>query len=413
MKNQRLVLALLVLISTLTFTYQAVWADDEAPPVTRWMNPHKIARPLHEPSREAQTLNISPWIPDRLRPPDTPGANLGRICLVVDSNVLTDIADGLAQYEADLMRMGFDTIIHEYTSGTPEALRAHLALLYEQSASLVGAVFIGNIPHIVYELMEDFGTGDKYEDFPCDIFYMDLDGTWSDTLADGSVTPDNGKYDTRGGNLELEIWVSRMKTDNLPAMGTESVLLNAYFDKNHRYRRKTLLPGDEALVYNDDDWASMATEDAAQLGMVYNASTITTVSGPELTTASDYRDDQLTAPYEFIFIRSHGWGGGHGFYRDSRTIFEYVNAYDYHQIDPAAVFYSLFVCSGADFTVDDNLSGTIAFNPDDSGLLTFGSTKTGGMWNAHTFYSELADGSVFGEAFRLWFNVSFRQACMK
>ena len=64
----------------------------------------------------------------------------------------------------------------------------------------------------------------------------------------------------------------------------------------------------------------------------------------------------------------------------------------------------IFLCSGADYAVDDNLAGTLAFNPDESGLLSIGSSKTGGMWYDSSFFSVLANKSVFGEAFRQWFN---------
>jgi hypothetical protein len=404
MKTQRLILVLIVLLFSVSYPHRSVQAGNEAPPVTRWVSPIEISKPLHEPLREIQPLELHLLNQDRLRPPAVADANLGRICFVVNQDVLTDIDQSLEQYEGDLIRMGFDTIIYEYASGTAEALRTHLTALYQQPESLVGAVLIGNIPYVVYEMMQDFGAGDEYEDFPCDIFFMDLDGSWSDTLSDGSVQPSNGKYDTRGGNQDLEIWVSRLRTDNLSALGPESQLLNTYFDKNHRYRRKILIPGDEALVYNDDDWAYMALDDASHIEMIYDASVITTIFDPEETILSDYVANQLSAPYEFIFIRSHGYSGGHGFYRNAKSLFEFVYSHDYRQIDPTAVFYSLYVCSGADYTADNNLAGTIAFNNNDSGLLSIGSTKSGGMWNAFSFYSALANGSVFGEAFRQWFN---------
>jgi len=165
-----------------------------------------------------------------------------------------------------------------------------------------------------------------------------------------------------------------------------------------------MIPAPVALVYNDDDWDYMASADTSDLGLIYDPYMITTVSGREQTTAADYIENHLPAPYEFIFIRSHGWPGGHGFYRQSRTIFDYVFSDNYRSIDPEAVFYSLFVCSGADFTITDNLAGTIAFNPDDSGFLSIGSTKTGGMWYATRFYTVIEDRSIFGEAFRQWFN---------
>ncbi len=404
MKKRWPFLIFLLLLVRVAYAPHPVWAEGDTPVVTHWMSPEEIPKTLHEPLQKFQPLNLQALIPDALRSAVPLDMNLGRICIVVNQNIYANITAALSQYEADLNAMGFDTVTYVYVSGTPEDLRAHLTTLYLQTESLAGAVLIGNIPYIIYEMMQNWGNGDEYEDFPCDIFYMDIDGSWSDTLFSGSVQPNNGKYDTRGGDLDLEIWVSRLRTDNLVSLGSESDILNTYFDKNHRYRSGLMVPAPTALLYNDDDWAHMASEDASFLGMIYDSLAITTVSAEEQTTAADYIENHLTAPYEFIIIRSHGYSGGHGFYRDYMAIFEYVNSSDYRSIDPEAVFYSLFVCSGADYTVNDNLAGTIAFNPDDSGLLSIGSTKTGGMWYENRFYTVLENRSVFGEAFRQWFN---------
>ncbi len=406
MKKTWLHLMYLFLVLALAHPIQMAWAENGAPAVTRWMSPEKTAKTAHEPLRDVRQFTMPALILEALPSPTPPDMDLGRICIVIHQNVYLEITAALTQYEADLHAMGFDTVTYVYVSGSPEDLRGHLTMLYQQTESLVGAVLIGNIPYIVYEMMQDWGNGDEYEDFPCDIFYMDLDGIWSDDLSSGLVLPDNGKYDSRSGNLDLEIWVSRLRTDNLVSLGSESDLLNTYFDKNNRYRNRMLTPASEALIYNDDDWAYMALADTSHLTMLYDSSAVTTVSDEEQTTASDYIANHLSAPYEFIFIRAHGWAGGHGFYRDSKSIYEHVYSSEYRSADPEAVFYSLFVCSGADYTVNDNLAGTITFNPDDSGILSIGSTKTGGMWYANRFYTVLGERMVFGEAFRQWFNDS-------
>jgi len=334
-----------------------------------------------------------------------PEVSEGRVCIVIHQDVYGDVASSIAQYASDLGVMGYEVVTYLYSSGSAEALRVYLAQLYQEQVSLAGAVFIGDIPYIVYEMMQDWGYGEEYEDFPCDIFYMDLDGSWSDTLEYGQVHAGNGKYDTRGGDLALEIWASRLKTENLSALGTETDILNDYFTKNHSYRTGLLTPDQEALVYNDDDWWYMAVGDRDNISSIYDISQITTIDDPEETTAFDYKSNHLTANYELMSVRSHGYPGGHGFYRNSGSIFEYVYNSDYLTYDPAAVFYSLFVCSGADYTAANYLAGAVSFNQDDSGLLVWGSTKTGGMWSDSSFYSALENGEVLGEAFRQWFNL--------
>jgi len=177
----------------------------EAPQVTRWIHPEGIPKPTHEPLRIIEPFNIT-FVQQHKSSGYIPVPALeGRICLIVHSSVYSPISTSLTQYQHDLAVMGFSTIVYEYSSGTPEDLRAFLYTLYNEQESLVGAVLIGNIPHIIYELNQDWGYGWEYEDFPCDIFYMDLDGQWSDILNDPPVQPSNDKYDTRSGDLGLEI----------------------------------------------------------------------------------------------------------------------------------------------------------------------------------------------------------------
>lgn len=402
MKGKQLFYTILFFLCISIFSFSSLpsFADDREPKVTRWMHPEQAPKPLHTPPVTTESLILKALTPRQVTM--VPPTGQGRICVIIHEDINPLIDPALSRYRSDLIRSGYEVIIYEYASGSAEALRSYLAGLYAEPDSLIAAILIGEIPYIIYELNQDWGDGPGYEDFPCDLFYMDLDGVWSDVLDSGSVQPGNGKYDTRSGNLDLEIWVCRMRTANLSSLGTEAEILNAYFDKNNRYRRGTLKPPYNALVYNDDDWDYMASQDENDLGHVYESGNITTVSDPTTTSASDYKTNHMTASYELIFVRSHGYPGGHGFYTGGS--FGWVLCSDYRNNDPVPLFYSFFVCSGSDFTSNDYLAGTVAFNPDDSGLLAWGSTKTGGMWAGSSFYNALGNGKIFGEAFKDWFN---------
>ncbi|NLF38616.1 hypothetical protein GX586_04180 [bacterium] len=336
------------------------------------------------------------------------GAAQPRVAVVVHSNILGAVRARIDTYEADLEAAGFTAVRVVYADGSAADVRDVLKGLYDEAGALAGAVLVGNIPHIIYEQMQDWdgegGAPAQYEDYPCDLFYMDLDGTWTDCTSNGLVQPANGKYDTRAGNLDLEIWVCRIKTDTLPAQGGEAALVAGYFEKNHRYRSKELATERRALVYNDDDWACIAGADAANASMLYESSAITIVASNEQTTVPDYKQNGMAASYELVSLRSHGYYAGHGFYSDDRSQFGFVYPADYRALQPRALFYSLFVCSGADFTRDNYLAGSISMNSGDAGLVCWGSTKTGGMFNEFPFYQELSMQTVVGEAFRQWFN---------
>jgi len=329
------------------------------------------------------------------------------VVLVVHSNVYAAISTKLDRFRTDLQLFGYAVEVYQFSSGTPEDLRTYLAGLYAAPAGLAGAILIGDIPYVIFEMMQDWdgagGSPPEYEDFPCDLFYMDLDGTWQDVLEDGSVHAGNAKYDTRSGDLSAEIWTSRMKTGNLTSLGTETAILNHYFDKDHSYRSGALPRSSTVLVYDDDDWSSMASPDSGYVARVYGSGSVTTVSDNETTTAADYKTNRMPTNQELVFMRSHGYPGGHGFYRSSKAIFDYVYCSDYRSLLPPALFYSLFVCSGCDFSSANYLGGTAAFNTN-TGLLSWGASKTGGMWVDDYFYQCLQGGDSFGLAFRKWYN---------
>lgn len=378
-----------------------------APIPTRWMHPLQQQRSMHlVPSSEPLLLMQSAEkpIPPEVIP--VPPVNRGRLCLIVEDALYESIALNLNRYSQDLRIKGYTVLIYRYVSGSPENIRAYLASLYNESASLVAAQLIGNIPNIVYEMMQDWGggAGAEYEDFPCDLFYMDLDGTWSDSLNNASVQAGNGKYDTRGGNTALEIWVSRLKTNNLSALGSSASILNHYLDKNHEYRSGNLQPSPQALIYDDDDWISLGSNDLSIVSNIYGSGNATLISDAETTTAADYKANRLPLSQELILTRSHGYPNGHGYYRNSKTTFDYVFESDYRSILPPALFYELFICSGSDYTADNYLAGILTFNTGNSGLVSWGSTKTGGMWYESMFYSQLNAGNSFGKAFIAWYN---------
>jgi hypothetical protein len=389
--------------ATLVLAFQVITAFPQEPVVTRWMDPLGRPRPAHAPDLAGGILRLTRTAPRAEQEPIAPGAETNRVCLVVHSNVVEAIGSALDQYRADLDAAGYAVLLYTYESGSAGSLRSYLAGLYGEPNSLVGAVLIGDIPSVVYEMWQDWGYGPEYEDFPCDIFYMDLNGTFADT---NSTPPfSTGKYDTRSGNLDLEIWVSRLKADNVPALGsTEAENLIRYFDKDHRYRARQLVPNRRALVYDDDDWSGMTGEDAEYLGWTYGAVGLRGVMDADSTTAADYKT-YMTNSYELMHVRSHGYSGGHGFYESGKTTFNYVYTDDYLSRTPPALFYSFYVCSGCDYASSDCLGSLSVFNTNNSGLACWGSTKTGGILYDSYLYEPLSRGSSLGAAFKAWFNI--------
>lgn len=313
--------------------------------------------------------------------------------MIIEEGLYDNIESELNRHIDNLLLDGLDVELITF-SGTAEDLRNLLIDMHSEPESLIGAKLIGDVPYIIYEMDQSDYTGfPEYETFPSDLFYMDLEGVWEDTN-------NSGYYDSWSGDQSLDIWVSRMKADNLDSAGNETEIMGDYFDKNHAYRIGDLRPEQKALAYIDNDWEDMGPDDQENLGMIYN--NITMENDPDKTTATDYIENRMPVDQDMIFTRSHGWPEGHSYNEGGQ--YDYVYNSNYRDILPPALFYHLFVCSGTDFTYEDNLGSTIAFNDGDSGLLSWGSTKTGGMLEDQYFYGPLSEGEDFGEAFVEWFN---------
>ncbi len=297
------------------------------------------------------------------------------VAVVVSAELYPHIATELSQYQADLVTAGYSVQLDTMRGMSHQTLRSHLAGI----SSIVGAVLIGELPLAWYEM--------SGEEFPIDLYMMDLDGTWHDSDGDGL-------YDDHRGSMAADIWVGRL--DARPLTWDDEVrLMKRYFDKNHAYRTGSLSLPDRALAYVDDDWRWFGNCD---LDEVY--ADVTTVTDRNTTRASDYRI-RLAQGYEWIQVCSHSCPWGHTFKAFGAYGGTVFNS-DIYGIRPQAHFYNLFACSGTRY-VEENCSAGWDIFQDDYGLLAVGSAKSGSMLHFDDFYRPMGQGECIGEAFRLWF----------
>ncbi len=297
------------------------------------------------------------------------------VVVVVHAELYPLITTELAQYQADLVMAGYAVQVDTMRGTSHQTLRSHLAGV----SNLLGAVLVGNLPVAWYEM--------SGEEFPCDLFLMDLDGTWHDIDGDGL-------YDDHSGSMDADIWVGRL--DSRPLTWDDEVrLMKRYFEKNHAYRTGNLSLPDRALAYVDDDWRSFGN---CNLDEVYTS--VTTVTDRNTTRAGDYRT-RLAQGYEWIQVCSHSSPWGHTF-KTTTTYGGTVFNTDIYGIRPQAHFYNLFACSGTRYMEENCSAGWDIFH-DDYGLLAVGSAKSGSMLHFDDFYGPMGEGECIGEAFRLWF----------
>jgi len=312
---------------------------------------------------------------------DAGRARSAKVLVLVNTGLHAAVQTELDTYVADLAQKGYAVELYEVSGGSAPTLKS---FLLAHATDLFGCVFVGDQAAAWYEC-DIWG----YESFPCDLYLMDLDGTWAD--ANG-----NGKFDQHSagtGDVGPEIFVGRIDASMMS--GDEGATTRAYFDKNHAYRTGAFLAPRHGLTYTEDDWAG-SSEMRNSIGLAYPS--YTAIAAPD-TTRDDYVGNRLPDPaHEFIQLACHSSPSVHAFTRGGSASSWAVN-----NAPPVAVFYNLFCCSSLRFTSADFIGGAYIYDTGAPGLAVVGSTKTGSMLQFPAFYGRL-DTEVFGEAFRHWFN---------
>ena len=311
------------------------------------------------------------------------------VMVIVNSTLYTSIESNLEQYATDVANEGFSVKITETNqlqNKTPQGIRSYLH--NAMNSNLVGALFVGELPKIWYEV------GDRK--ILTDMYYKDLDGLWLDLDGDGI-------YDEQRGDVLPEIWLGRLEAPTIA--GNEISLTKNYFTKNHRYRNGSLiLPWWRSLAYIDDDGLSWADE--AKLSLSQISDEVTCITDPATTNARDY-ESKLKDPfgYEWVYLMCHGSFDFHTFEvpkeQDPLLWDGTIFSWQYQSIDPRAFFYLFFVCSAARYTEPEYLAGSAVFT-DTYGLAAIGCTDSIFSMSPLKFFTSLSEDKTIGDAFQEW-----------
>ena len=322
--------------------------------------------------------------------------------IVVNDNLYEDIEQSIQIYQEDLANESFDSFVLEYDGTSHEDLKEQI-IIYTQVEDVTNVVLIGDLPVAWFELFEDWNNngiqdnGEEWVEFPCDLYFTDIDGIWDDADV-------NGIYDYHEGDKHPEIGIGRIVADNMSMLpASEAELINDYFQKNHLFRSGIITSYETSLAYIDDDWSYWGTEYQQAMQLAYPS--VELVNDIEETNAGDYRDNRLIADYEFIQVHVHSGPNAHYFYYNNGNNYALVNNYEIPDVNPTAHYYNLFACSNSRFTTSNNM-GAMYIYGSDHGLATLGSTKTGSMLWFEDFYEPFGLDETLGEALRQWWEVT-------
>ena len=312
--------------------------------------------------------------------------------IVINTTLHSQITESIDTYIADLESDGWQVVLYAAEGGTNnksksaqwtsedfiselEAANQLRDLLKdEHNHGMVGCILIGELPAGWVEAETGSGTGN-----PVDLFFRDMDSEWDDT-------DDNGLLDenlTTEGDCKPEIWMSRLYANSLD--GDEVSLMKNYFRKNHAYRIGELTLPKRALDYVDDEWVY----GGFNVRGLYDE--IIQMNDNQITTASDYLA-RLSEEHSLIRISVHGFGFGHGFFKDSTQT--NVFCWDINDNDPCCLFYDVFSCGTFKWWNTNYVDGWYVFSP------SYGLASWGECWpgNAGIFYHALSQGKCLGGA---------------
>ncbi len=314
----------------------------------------------------------------------------GDLLVFINDSIYESVKDSIDQYVLDVARDGYWATIYTASGGTPAELRSYII-----GKSPKGVLFVGVLPVAWFEMDDDFH--DHHSEFPCDLFYMDTNGTWSDPDGDG-------RYSEVTGAVQPEIWVGRIWTPT--NNGNDTNLINDYFERNHKFRLGQLGHSYSSLAYVDDDWQGF---DDCEMDELFPSSQITKYTNPDTTDADLYKAE-VNSLRSWVQLCAHSSPLSHSLRVPSEGTTEYISYTYFKDTNPPnAHFYNLFCCGPGRFTTNDYLAGWYVFDKigggKNNGLAAIASAKSGSMLMFADFYRPMGQGKEIGEAFVEWWNV--------
>lgn len=187
----------------------------------------------------------------------------GSCILVIEESLITPLAMEISRLQQDLVEEGWRvrTILVEREEAVTAVKAKIIAAAAGDNAFVRTLFLLGRVP-VPYSgnTAPDGHQPDHLGAWPCDGYYGDLDGNWTDVAVNnaGAADPRNrnipgdGKFDQNVIPTLLELGVGRVDFANLLAFPLSEVeLLRRYLNKNHAWRKGQTPVQARGLVQNN------------------------------------------------------------------------------------------------------------------------------------------------------------------
>jgi hypothetical protein len=235
----------------------------------------------------------------------------GRILLVVDTTVTTTLAAELLQLKLDLIGDGWRVSRLDVDRADAVAdVKTRIQAAASSMSDLNTLFLLGHVP-VPYSgnMAPDGHIPDHQGAWPADLFYGELDGTWTDATVNNAGAsrtqnhniPGDGKFDQTTTPGSIELAVGRVDFFDMPVLGgDEEALLRRYLQRDHAWRTGQVTAAAEGIV--DDNFGYFSGESFATNGWRNFAPLV----GAAQVRADDYR----TVLNANSTLLSYGTGGG-------------------------------------------------------------------------------------------------------
>ncbi len=192
--------------------------------------------------------------------------NRGAMVVMIDDYFSTLCAAELDQMIRDLAGDGWEIIRHDVSRTLPDvAIKAMIQADYAANPRVNALFIVGHIAVPYSGYIYPDGHPDHAGAWAADVFYADMDGTWTDNVVNdnGATRPENwnmigdGKWDQNFLPSSTELEVSRIDFYDMPLFNkTEEEMMITYLNRAHRFKMDSITIAKRALI--DENFGNSA-----------------------------------------------------------------------------------------------------------------------------------------------------------
>lgn len=320
----------------------------------------------------------------------------GKLILVIDSSIAGALTAEIVRLIRDLVGDGWTVARRDVGRGdAPASVRDVIRAAYNEDRANTRAVFLlGRVPVVRSGNLNVDGHGGR--PLPADVFYGDVDGTWTDANGDGV-------FDQNQIPSDVDLMVGRVDFADMPGAQAatpfpgETDLLRRYLNKNHDFRHgirrvtARALIGDRSGDFGGEAFAAVAFRTFPAL---LGPDRMTVANAEDVSPAAERWISRLTAG-DWLWVYGTGAGdvsiiSGLGLRGQSAEVW----SADLVDQRARGTFYLLFGSWLVDWSRPDNIMRAALAAPD------YGLTAA---WagRPHLFFQHMAMGEPVGFGIRL------------